>query len=242
MSIKELLPREILIPVKVGLWWKRNEIGKWLLSKQHRQERRARKRRLRELGIEEDLQMATYNKLWVMLAGGLLALLSRWFPVFEAADAQAVVEAIVLLLTALGVWAAPNKPAAPKVPKVECAPLTVVLALVLTVMVLSATVAQAEERTLTITPASMRTDGRALPLSEIQAHYIECAMNGGEYSELDTIRMPLLAEVYDFAPGEWQCRGYTIDNIGNFSPTSTPTMVFTALPALPKAPAAIEIS
>lgn len=112
MNLKDLLPREILIPVKVGIWWKRNEVGKWLLSKKHRQERRARKKRLRELGIEEATSMGTYNKLWVMLAGGVLALLSRWFPMFEGADAEMAVEAVILLLTAVGVYAAPNKPAA----------------------------------------------------------------------------------------------------------------------------------
>ena len=111
MALKSLLPPKVRIPLEVGLWWKRNEIGKWLLSKQHRKERRARKRRLRELGIEEVKSVAVYNKLIVAVVGSLLTLASKWIPALEGADAALLVEAVLLALTALGVYAVPNKPA-----------------------------------------------------------------------------------------------------------------------------------
>lgn len=53
--------------------------------------------------------MGAYNKLWVMLVGGVLSLASHWFPGLESADAEMLVQAVFLALTAVGVYSAPNK-------------------------------------------------------------------------------------------------------------------------------------
>lgn len=88
----------------------------WLLFKPIRRiKKRLNKRRVRrgmpplKIG-QEEAEIMRYNKLWVVLVGAVITFASRWFPGLEDANAEAVVEAAVLLLTALGVWAVPNKP------------------------------------------------------------------------------------------------------------------------------------
>lgn len=61
-----------------------------------------------EIETTEEVGMKLYRKFLVAATGGVLALGSRWIPGLEDADAQGVVEAVVLLLTALGVYRVPN--------------------------------------------------------------------------------------------------------------------------------------
>jgi hypothetical protein len=87
----------------------------WLAVKPIKRIRAARnKRRARKgkplLDVDEEIHMGAYSKLWVMLAGSIIAVASRWIPALEGADAEAVVQSVLLLLTALGVWGVPNKP------------------------------------------------------------------------------------------------------------------------------------
>jgi hypothetical protein len=113
------------VGARIALWWMDNRPfspAKRAERKSKRKEKKARRRAKRrgeeftsellpEDTVREDSHMAAYSKLIVMLVGAALTFLSRWFPGLEGADAEAIVEAALLLLTALGVWAVPNKPA-----------------------------------------------------------------------------------------------------------------------------------
>lgn len=101
--------------------------------------------------------------------------------------------------------------------------------------------AQAEEKTLTIVPATERADGSPLPAGEIASHRIQCQVNGGPFDELETLLMPTLEKSYDFPRGTNQCRAWTIDTDGQVSGEATLSNPFTVTPAPPLAPASVEI-
>lgn len=247
MKIRELLPREVLIPIKVGLWWKRNEIGKKLFPRWA--ERRATRRRKREAELTSELialheregeetvslvkkladsRTSTKAGLAGIIAMGVLHAIS-WF----ASDFPTV--GLEEWITAVVMWVIARKSKTPANPGA----LAWLLALPLAFALMTA---QAEQKTVTITPASDRIDESPLPQSEIAGHLIECSLDGGEYTELDTLDMPTLVQMYDFAPGQWVCRAWTVDTGGLRSQEASVSMSFTTAPALPKAPAAIEIS
>lgn len=80
-----------------------------------RQKRRRKKAEKRELTSEhieiettEGSGMRKYRKLVVVVVGAVLTLAARWVPMLEDADAAALVDAVILGGTAIGVWAAPN--------------------------------------------------------------------------------------------------------------------------------------
>lgn len=110
-----LIPSEILIPVKVGLWWKRNQVGKWLLSKEHRKARRKAKRRLKELGIEEGSALRTSTGAG--LAGVLANLLVQVLQMFPATEGLATPEVAagvtaVVMWAVARIWTTPEQPGA----------------------------------------------------------------------------------------------------------------------------------
>lgn len=106
--------------------------------------------------------------------------------------------------------------------------------------VLSAS-AWAETKTITITPATERVDGSALPAEEISSHLIECSRNDGAFEALDTLEMPTVVQQYDFAPGDWQCRAWTLDIFGQMSAEASLSNPFFVVPPIPMAPTAVEV-
>jgi hypothetical protein len=88
----------------------------WMLVKPIRflRNRRRKKKGLPPLGETEVIdEMSAYNKLIAVVVGGILTILSRWVPGIENADTELIVQAIGTILTAVGVWAVPNKPNTP---------------------------------------------------------------------------------------------------------------------------------
>lgn len=104
-----------------------------------------------------------------------------------------------------------------------------------------AALAHAETKTITIIPATERVDGSPLAASEIASHLIECSRNEGAFEALDTLLMPEVVKQYDFAPGDWQCRAWTLDVYGQMSTEATLSNPFFVVPPIPMSPIAVEV-
>lgn len=107
-----------------------------------------------------------------------------------------------------------------------------------TVFALFASVALAAVKTLTVEPATTRVDGSVLTLDEIDRHQIECRRPGGEWGDVIEVEMPLLVAEEDFAPGQWECRAYTVDTHDQISDPGA-IVPFGVTPARPSPPALV---
>lgn len=83
---------------RVYKWWRRNEVGKRILGTRSEDEKE-----------EADMNIRPYKKAIVAVVGALLAMGSRFVPALEDADAQMLVEGVILAGTAVGVFGAQNE-------------------------------------------------------------------------------------------------------------------------------------
>jgi hypothetical protein len=92
------------------------------------------------------------------------------------------------------------------------------------------------EKTFTWTPPTQYEDGSNLPQEEIASYDIQCS-NGWS---VNVPNEPLNTDTYEapagtFAPGTYDCVGYTISNLGIRSRASDPVN-FTVAPGVPLPP------
>ena len=52
--------------------------------------------------------MAKYNKFWIALIGVILIGLDQFFNISLSVNAESIMNIVIPILTALGVWAIPN--------------------------------------------------------------------------------------------------------------------------------------
>lgn len=101
---------------------------------------------------------------------------------------------------------------------------TRILILVLLVTLLPAT-ALARTATITWEPPTQRTDGSALPSSQIAGYVFSCRVNGEHVDKLDIAgaerqAVTTYADLFGDAYGTYQCAMRTVDSTGLESPLS----------------------
>lgn len=86
------------------------------------------------------------------------------------------------------------------------------------------------DRTVTVQHATERADGTPLSLSEIDRVEIRCFINGTQTEVTSLVIVPpntVRATEPVFAPGDYICRAWTVDTLGQTSITASESNVFT---------------
>lgn len=86
------------------------------------------------------------------------------------------------------------------------------------------------DRTVTIQHATERADGTPLSLAEIERVDIRCYINGTQTEVTSLVIVPpntVRATDPVFTPGDYICRAWTVDTLGQTSLTASESNVFT---------------